>query len=106
MSAWEATADPRIQVQYRGKGLGWIARFLKPVPTTRVRCDVCGKDGVPKKDGTLHKHKCEGENQYHLVDRPFTHGGFNAREVAIDVAAKKAGIHSMRLQVDWIKEQV
>jgi len=60
MSEWKDAPDaPGVQYKFLGGYAGYRARYAKPIPPTRVRCEKCFKDIVPKKDGSLHGHKCE-----------------------------------------------
>lgn len=100
--AWQPTEHPRIQVKQLGPMLGWISRYWTDVPATRVRCADCGKDIVPKNDGSLHKHVCEA-NDVHgwkVCQLPLGRG-YNIRALAIDAAARRANIPEMKIQLDW-----
>ncbi len=72
--SWTPLPDePHVEVEKRfdrtpGRGgveyfAGYAVRYRRRLGASRRCCDTCGKACVPKKDGSLHGHKCDAADR-------------------------------------------
>jgi hypothetical protein len=90
--AWQCTQHPRIQVAKVDDA--WVARHEDPIPDTRIRCGVCRKNLVPKKDGSAPKHRCEAspDRAWNLIKKGRKLKRYVTMGMAYAVALERAGI--------------